>query len=114
MLEALWSVEFVSSVQGFGAGVVVLETQRILGGDAQYYYVGNYELANGKVKANIKVTHYSGSAISVFGPMIGSMKEFNLILEGEPHQETFELHGYVKEIPSLEIGTRLTRRAELP
>ena len=34
MLEALWSVEFVSNVNDSGAGVVVLETGRILGGDS--------------------------------------------------------------------------------
>lgn len=38
MLEALWSVEFVSNTDGEGAGVAVLETGRILGGDGQYYY----------------------------------------------------------------------------
>lgn len=42
MLEALLSVEFVSNVQGSGAGVVVIETGRILGVDSSYLYVGKY------------------------------------------------------------------------
>lgn len=110
MLEALWSVEFVSNVQGVGAGVAVLETGRVLGGDGQYYYVGNYESNNGVAKAIIKVTHYAGPPNSVFG----QIKEFNLILEGKPSEKAFELHGHVQENPSLKIGIRLTRRSELP
>lgn len=47
MIEALWSAEFTSNVGNFGAGVAVLETDRILGGDSQYYYVGNYQIVNG-------------------------------------------------------------------
>lgn len=42
MIEALWSVEFMSNLQGAGAGVAVFETGRVLGGDAGYTYVGKY------------------------------------------------------------------------
>lgn len=110
MIEALWSVEFVSNVQGFGAGVAVLETGRVLGGDSQYMYVGSYEIDNHQATVKINVKHYSGVANSIFG----GAKEFNLVLEGTPAQDQFEFHGYVVENPELKIGIRLTRRAELP
>lgn len=110
MLEALWSVEFVSNVQGTGAGVAVLETGRVLGGDGQYFYVGSYKVQNGQVQSQLKVTHYAGQPSSIFGPA----KEFNLQLTGTPNDLSFELHGHVVETPSLKIGIRLTRRAELP
>ena len=35
MLEALWSIEFVSNDGNFGAGVVVLEAGHVFGEDAQ-------------------------------------------------------------------------------
>lgn len=110
MLEALWSVEFVSSLQDFGAGVAVLETGRILGGDAGYYYVGSYKGENGVVQADITVTHYNGEPNSVFGPR----KQFNLRLTGKPQEQVMGFHGYVVEDPDSRIAIRLTRRAELP
>lgn len=112
MLEALWSVEFISNLGATGAGVVVLETERVLGGDAQYIYVGSYNLnpSTGLVTAQLKVTHFAGQASSVFG----NAREFNLQLSGKPNIQQFEFHGQVVERPDLEIGIRLTRRAELP
>lgn len=110
MLEALWSVEFVTNVQSSGAGVAVLETGRVLGGDGQYFYVGSYRIQNSQVQAQLKVTHYAGLPNSVFG----SMKEFELDLIGIPARDRFELHGHVAADPNLMIGIRLTRRAELP
>ncbi len=110
MLEALWSVEFVSNVQGAGAGVAVFETGRILGGDFAFTYIGSYKTKNDKIVAEIKVTNFRGEPHSVFGPI----KEFNLYLEGVPQRAAFEVYGHMVENPTLKIGIRLTRRAELP
>lgn len=111
MLEALWSVEFNSdTTQGYGAGVIVLESSRAFGGDANYFYIGSYALDNGMLKASVKVTHYAGQPHSIFGPA----KEFNLALEGKIATDTFELFGYVVEQSGMKIRIRLTKRADLP
>lgn len=110
MLEALWSVEFFSNAQGFGAGVIVFESSRAFGGDAQYFYTGRYELVHDTLKADAKITHYANLPNSIFGPL----KEFNLKLEGKIAEPTFELKGYVVEQPKMEIIARLTKRAALP
>lgn len=110
MLEALWSVEFVSNMQGFGAGVAVFETGRIFGGDSQYYYVGAYRQKDGVLSAELEVTHYAGEPSSVFGPA----KKFHLKVSGKPAQPTMEVRGHVVENPNLQIYIRLTRRADLP
>ena len=110
MLEALWSVEFSSNVQGVGAGVAVLETGRVLGGDSQYFYVGSYKVHNDQIQAQLTVTHYAGAPSSIFG----TAKQFTLQLTGAPARDRFELHGHVLESPNLKITIRLTRRAELP
>ncbi len=110
MIEALWSVEFTSNMGVLGAGVVVFETERVFGGDAQYFYVGNYKSINGQIVGSIKVTHFSGEVYSVFG----NRKIFNLELTGIPEQESFEMRGSMNESPSDLITVRLTRRAELP
>ncbi len=110
MLEALWSVEFVSNVQGAGAGVAVLESSKVLGGDSQYFYVGSFRVEAGTVHAKVKVTHYAGPSNSIFGPL----SESTLELTGKPARDQFELVGRVVENPNLLIGLRLKRRAELP
>ncbi len=78
MLEALWSVEFVSNVQETGAGVALLETGRVLGGDSSYFYVGTYSMDKSDVQASLRVTHYAGPPNSIFG----NAREFTLGASG--------------------------------
>ncbi|MDT8383632.1 MAG: GrlR family regulatory protein [Gammaproteobacteria bacterium] len=110
MIEALYGVEFVSSLNNGGYGVVVLETGRVLGGDSSFVFVGGYEVKNGKVHAKVKCTNDRGTLQSIFG----SLKEFNLLLEGIPHENEFILQGLMLENPDMKISIKLTRRAELP
>lgn len=115
MLEALWSVEFLSNagnVGNFGAGVVVLETQRVFGGDSNYFYVGNYEYNVGthEVTANLEVTHYAGQPHSIFG----SLTQFHLELVGVAARAQFEFQGLLVEQPALLLRVKMIRRAELP
>lgn len=111
MIEALWSVEFGTNSFRAGAGVVVIETCKALGGDGQYFYVGKCEVdATGTAHAEITVTHYSGQPNSVFGPL----KKFTVQLSGKADPKVMELHGHLVESPNQKISAFLTRRAELP
>ncbi len=110
MLEALWSVEFCSNLNIVGSGVVIFETFRIFGGDAQYYYTGRYEVKNGILEGELNVVNYGGKPWSVFG----TLSQFSLILSGKPSDNKFDVEGALKEDPSKKILIRLTKRAELP
>lgn len=110
MIEALWSVNFGSNLQGFGAGVAVLETGRVLGGDAQYTYVGAYSVSGGTITANVVIRHYFGPPSSIFG----NANQFTLTLSGEIEHDSFEMSGHIDGRPDLQIAIRFTRRAELP
>lgn len=110
MIEALYGVEFVSNMNNGGYGVAVLETGRILGGDSSFVFVGDYEVKNGIVHANVKCTNDRGMLESIFG----DLKEFNLQLEGTPNEKEFILQGHMLENPDMKIGVKLSRRAELP
>ncbi len=46
--------------------------------------------------------------------IFGDIDEFNLHLEGSPAHDGFILQGHMIENPSMKIGVKLTRRAELP
>jgi len=110
MIEAMYGIEFVSNMNDGGYGVIILETGRVLGGDSSFMFVGNYEIKNGTILADVKCTNDRGTLQSIFG----DFKEFNLHLEGVPENSEFTLQGYMKENPELKIAVKLTRRAELP
>jgi hypothetical protein len=110
MIEALWSVEFVANTQGFGTGVVVVENGKVLGGDAQYFYVGHCGFENGVLQAHVEITHYAGESNSIFG----AADKFHIEVSGKTAKEKFTLHGHVIGHPELKISMNFTRRAELP
>ena len=110
MIEALWSVEFVSDVGMYGAGVAVFETGRILGGDSMYTYVDSYKVDRDMVQAEIEVTHYAGQPLSVFGPA----RQFKLSVTGKADRNAFQVVGNRVDAPDRKIVIQLTRRAELP
>jgi hypothetical protein len=110
-IEALWTVEFISNLQIFGSGVAIFETNRIFGGDSQYYYLGNFEVNHdGLVKAKVSVTHFSGAGFSIFG----NRPKFNLELSGNLNIPVTELTGNVVGEPNLRMAVRLTWRENLP
>lgn len=110
MLEAMYGLEFLSNANDGGYGVVVLETGRVFGGDSSFVYIGSYKVENGILKAEVKCTNDRELLKSIFG----DIKEFNLRLEGQPQHTEFILQGYMVEEPSMKIGVKFTRRAELP
>ncbi len=109
MLEAQWSVEFVSSQGVQGAGSVVFETGRIYGGDAQYLYNGTCEVKGNVLHADVEVTHFAGQPYSVFGPA----NQVHLKLAGQVTQPVMDLYGYLLEDPSQSIHVRCTKREPL-
>ena len=114
-VEALWSIEFMSNHTRLGGyGVVVLETDRILGGDSSFVYIGEYEYdaKSGVMQAKVRCTNDRKSQISVIG-----LDDFELNLKGQlndGNSRSFTLQGQVAKRPELDLQVRLTRRAELP
>ena len=95
-LSGLWSVKFVSNAQNVGAGIIVIDADNnVLGGDAQYYYVGKLAIANDIVNAQIaiKIHNRFPGALSVFGPL----EAFDLILSGRSAPNEMVLSGRMKQ-----------------
>lgn len=42
MFNGLWTVDFISTINRYGKGVLVLSDGRLLGGDHGFYYSGTY------------------------------------------------------------------------
>lgn len=111
MIEALWSVQFISNLGIFGSGVVVFETERIFGGDAKFYYLGSFRVkADGSVDADVEVTHYSGDTLSIFG----NRRNFSLEVSGMVRVPEMELVGQVIGEPHYQMRMVLKKIADLP
>jgi hypothetical protein len=108
-IEQLWSIEFYSGLSSEGGGVVVLEKNKILGGDNNYFYVGSYDLNNKKFNATVDVKHYHGKC----NPIFGKFEEFILKLEGDYDEDEMKLVGKMLEDPSRELHVRLKYHAEV-
>jgi hypothetical protein len=114
MVEALWSVDFASSLGTINGGIVVLEDGCVRGGDGQYLYTGSYRYACGNniLDASIRVKEYRAvpDRRSIFG--LGEV--FHLKLRGTVARGHMKLSGAVMEKPELDILLVLNRQEELP
>jgi len=79
MVNGLWIVEFISTLNRFGFGVIVLNNGRLLGGDAGYYYSGEYDINDNMIQGKINVIRFDENSISVFG----DIDQFSLKFSGQ-------------------------------
>ena len=119
MLEALWSVEFSSNAGGarpnVGAGMVVLENGRVLGGDPWFTIIAAYTAPQGgnAVESEVEVKRYRPDphVQSIFG---AGFDHVRLKLSGVPDRNGFTMTGQVIGKPEIQVRVQLVRRAELP
>ncbi len=99
MFDGLWTVEFRSTNNDYGRGVVVINQNRILGGDDGYYYTGTCDINNNTIQGSINIIRYDVNSISVFG----NIDHFELNIEGDINENQFTLVGNIDEIPDVQI-----------
>jgi T3SS negative regulator,GrlR len=80
--EALYVVQFgdVASGTMHNGGVVVLETERVFGGDSGYYYVGKYQVRNDQISAEVRVVRYNPNMPNVW---LDASTDFQVMLFGQ-------------------------------
>jgi hypothetical protein len=117
-LEALWSVVFlVPGHSRVNAGVVVLDNDRVYGGDSSYYYTGTYETKGGKLTARVKSTYYSGL---IGSPLIDFRPQGNIeFVESQRGKNadgnrTITIIGTLVEDRTRKVVAELTWRERLP
>jgi hypothetical protein len=107
-LDGLWTAEFGSSVGVSGGGVAVFQDGRVLGGDDAYFYVGTYNLTGTSFKAVLRVSPFIEGAESLFRTR---GIDLTLELNGELTSDVEGIaQGFPREMPSLKIGVKLTKR----
>lgn len=98
-LDGLWTVSFQSNFQTFGTGVAVFIKDRILGGDANYYYDGKVKFQDNLGEASIRVVRFNKAGMAIFG----DLDSFNLKVSGDIAAPNMELHGNMVEQPNMKI-----------
>lgn len=108
MKPALWTVEFATELDS-GGGVAVFMPDRIVGGDANYYYNGRIVIENGILTGEIEVRQFGAKLTSVFGPL----QAFNLNISGNYKEPIMILNGYLVNNPDAKITITCTKRVDL-
>jgi hypothetical protein len=108
-VEGLWTATFGDGRVVHNGGVVILDGGMILGGDANFYYDGRYEIASTEVRAEFRVTHYHGDRHTLYGD---HQSHFSVIFQGKRNGSTVE--GELRRTGFPIARATLTRRANLP
>ena len=106
MFNGLWTVEFTSTINRYGRGVLVLNENRLLGGDDGYYYSGTLNITGNSINATIEVIRYDENSISVFG----DISHFQLNINGAIDEYQFRAIGTIADMPQVEIKVIGTKR----
>lgn len=109
MFNGLWTVEFISTIKRYGKGVLIVNDNRLLGGDDGYYYSGTCNITGNNIQATINVVKYDQNSISVFG----NIDHFQLTLNGEINEYQFKAIGTIANDPQTQIRVVGTKREDL-
>jgi hypothetical protein len=108
-MNGLWTLEFGSSVGMFGGGVVVFDNGKVMGGDAGYFYLGEYKLTGNSFEATIEVAPFIEGYESAF-KTVG--QRLTLKLVGSVVDATHAIaQGSPAGMPNLKLGVKLTKRS---
>ncbi len=116
-VEALWVASFGDAsdpqmIPGYSnAGVVVLETGRIYGGDFGYYYLGKYQIDGDKIFADVEIVHFNGPILDAF--QLGIPK-FAIRMEGIIADPYIIGEMWPVKFPNRRIKVQLEHKAALP
>lgn len=118
-VEALWSVKFGHAGGGEmldrNGGIVVLETNRVLGGDTWFAYVGSYSILAERVSGKIKIKrhNFDPDSTNAWNTDANEFEiSFSVLLNGDRTQAVGGMELIRGSMPALKL--RLDRVAELP
>jgi hypothetical protein len=112
-LEALYVIGF-GDVAGFGyrnGGVVVLETNRIFGGDSGYHYIGDFSVFGDRFEASARIAKHNQLWINAFGD---DALQFEIRVSGSIGDGVIVAVMERTDRPGLRLPLRLTRISPLP
>lgn len=92
-------------------GVVVLETNRIYGGDSGYYFVGTFTIKDGTFDANANIVKHNPAWRDAFGDTSTS---FDIRIQGTVSSGTLQGTMTRLDMSSFRLPIKLTWKVALP
>jgi hypothetical protein len=111
--SGVWSVVFGTAKGDTATGVMVLEDERIAGGDSNFYYTGRYHCAGDEITAEVKVAHYGFSTPTLVGPVLRG-STLHLHLRGRWTAESITAEGRLEGARNGSVRCKLTKLEDLP
>ncbi|HEX5183539.1 MAG TPA: hypothetical protein VFW19_10355 [Allosphingosinicella sp.] len=114
-VEGLWAVEFGHAGAAFApvnAGIVVLETGRVFGGDTWFAYTGDYEVNGSGITGSLKVRRHHHDGMSIDAWETGE-DTFNVDFSVTWMSDQSAAEGVMTRNGQA-LGLRLKKLAELP
>jgi hypothetical protein len=109
-VEALWTIEFETASRWTNGGVVVLQRDRLFGGDSSYYFTGTYRVSGQSVTADLHATHYHGQLLSAYGD---PAREIDVKIEAEMAKDARSISGQALRLGYPAINLRMKRRVDI-
>ena len=100
MFDGLWILEFSSTLNRYGRGVLVINKNRLLGGDDSYYYSGNCNINGDEIEGSVMVIRYDSLAPSVFGD---DLDHFEILFKGRIDKYNFSAIGILADDSTKQI-----------
>lgn len=110
MFEGLWTIKFISSLNMWGGGVIVLTREgRIIGGDSGYYYIGTCTITGSQINGNIDIIQFDPQSISIFG----ELSNFQLTFNGTFEDNKFSATAQSPQFPGYSLKIEGNKKADL-
>jgi hypothetical protein len=112
-IESLYVAEFgdIAGLSYRNGGVVILETNRVFGGDSGYFYLGDYSVFGDRFAASVRITKHNPLFENVFGD---AAPQFDIRVFGNIGDEIITAIMERLDRPGFSSPLRLIRKAPLP
>jgi hypothetical protein len=104
MQDGLYGVKFQTPL-GAGAGVLVKQGERVVGGDTAFAWDGHLTSSGGELKGRLDVQRHDSGMPSVFGPV----DTFVLDFKGSAAGDKATLQATTPSVPGVTLSIALTR-----
>lgn len=101
--DGFYKVSFQTRLGG-GAGVVILSSGKMYGGDSSIYYVGTYTQSGDEFTASVATNRHTTGLQSVFG-----VDRVHISLRGKTSGDVVTMQGTAAEAPGVTFQATLSK-----
>jgi hypothetical protein len=105
VLDGQWNLHFISNLRNIDGGVIEFCDSKIRGGNADFRYVGDFDLDEGVLSGELKAVSHENKPHCLFG----FHNQFSIYLYGNVQPSQMDLTGYLADNPTIKIKLHCTK-----